>query len=275
MIVGWTASESAIHPGKVDDVALDARFRSLKSNRVTFSGADGATLVGRFFPGRSGATIILSHGYGSDKEQMLPWVNFLHQAGFSIFSYDMRGCGESGGTITFGALEPRDLLSAVDYLDSRSDVDRSRIGALGYSLGGPVTVMAAAADSRIKAVIEDSGYADIRHWFKDGLRAFVSHPTEPFSTLSLRFIEWRLGINADNLRPVTKIALISPRPVLFIQGTADSVVPVSDSTAYFEAARQPKELWQVRGAGHGQAFQMASIAYQKRVISFFRKALLP
>lgn len=268
----WRASEQALHPLVTSYPGL-SHYPALKAQGVTFRGATGTTISGRFFPGRSRATIILSHGYGADQDQMLPWASFLHKAGFSVFTYDMRGYGRSGGSITFGALEQRDLISAVNYLVSRPDVDKGKIGALGFSLGGATTIMAVARDIRIKAVVDDSGYADIRHWFGDSLGEALRHPSEPFSALSLRMIEWRTGIDADALRPDATIALISPRPVFIIQGTADTVLATRNSRENFAAAKQPKELWWVEGANHGQTLQKAGSTYTRRVVTFFQSSL--
>jgi pimeloyl-ACP methyl ester carboxylesterase len=274
-ILGWVASDRVLHPPAASSAGLINPYRTLSSEIVTFHGATGTVLSGRFFPGRVQATIVLSHGYGADQEQMLPWASFLHQAGFSVFTYDMRGSGKSSGSITFGALEQRDLIAAVDYLAARPDVDKGKIATLGFSLGGAVSILAAASDTRIKAVVDDSGYAELDHWFSDSVGDSLRHPTDPFSLLSLKMVEWRIGINADSLRPAARIALISPRPVFIIQGTADQDLSPRNSLENFAAAKQPKELWLVRGAGHGQTLQRAGSTYKQRIVAFFRKALHP
>jgi dipeptidyl aminopeptidase/acylaminoacyl peptidase len=274
-ILSWTASGHVLHPARVSYAALLRQYRRLVSHVVTIHSTTGAIISGRFFPGRTHATIILSHGYGATQEQLLPWASFLHQAGFNVLTYDMRGVGRSSGSITLGALERRDLISVVDYLVSRPDVDKEKIGALGFSLGGATTIMAAAQDIRIKAVVDDSGYADIRHWFKASIVEALRHATDPFSVLSLQMIQWRTGIDADTLRPAARIALISPRPVLIIQGTADETLPPSNSIENYRAARQPKDLWLVPGAGHGQTLQKEGAVYVRRVVAFFRRALHP
>lgn len=92
-ILTWNASDRVLHPPRVSYAGLIRRYRTLASQAVTFHGAGGALISGRFFPGRTRATIILSHGYGATQEQMLPWASFLHQAGFSVLTYDMRGVG--------------------------------------------------------------------------------------------------------------------------------------------------------------------------------------
>jgi pimeloyl-ACP methyl ester carboxylesterase len=270
---GWVASSSVMHPAAPSFTTLRDRYRAVPFQALFFDGAGGTRLTGRFFRGSLRATIVVSHGYAANQDQMLPWVSFLHQAGFSVFTYDMRGCGQSGGAITFGALEQRDLISAVDYLSTRPDVGKDQIAALGFSLGGATTIMAAAADKSIRAVVDDSGYAEIGHWFSTSIVQALLHPTDPYSALSLQFVQWRTGIDAAALRPDAQIALISPRPVLIIQGTADTDLPLRNSAENYAAARQPKTLWWVKGAGHGQTLQVAGPAYVRRVVAFFRRAL--
>jgi dipeptidyl aminopeptidase/acylaminoacyl peptidase len=269
----WKDSDRVLHPSQASFAGLVRRYGALTSEAISLHGAGGARISGHFFPGRTRATVILSHGYGASQEQMLPWANFLHRAGFSVLTYDMRGVGHSSGSITLGELEQRDLISAVDYLVSRPDVDQGKIGALGFSLGGAVSIMAGAQDRRIKAVVDDSGYSELRHWFKSSISEALRHLTDPFSVLSLQMIEWRTGIVADSLRPDAVIARISPRPVLIIQGTADTTLPVSNSRENYRAARQPKELWLVPGIDHGRALQQEGTIYAQRVVSFFRQAL--
>src|ERR1700691_1683382 len=67
---------------------------------LTIHSSTGATLVGRFFRGRYGATIVLSHGYGGDQDEMLPVANTLHAAGFNVVTYNERGRQGSTGTGT-------------------------------------------------------------------------------------------------------------------------------------------------------------------------------
>src|SRR5690242_7285840 len=77
-ILVWRASEQVLHPPTVSYAALMSRYRTLDGVEVSFRSRTQVTIFGRFFPGRTHATIILSHGYGAQQEQMLPWALFLH-----------------------------------------------------------------------------------------------------------------------------------------------------------------------------------------------------
>ncbi|GAC1445570.1 MAG: hypothetical protein NVSMB52_07130 [Chloroflexota bacterium] len=274
VVFAWMASGQNIYPETSTHSWRLSNYRDLRAEYVRFRSTTGAIISGRFFPGRSRAVIVLTHGSNDTQDGMLPWAEFLHRAGFSVFTYDSRGRGLSSGTESFGALEPLDLRSAVGYLTSRRDVDRGRIGVLGVSEGASAAIDAAARDIRIRAVVDDSGFSDVRDTFNLGLWHGFLHPKDPDGPLSFKIIELRTGINLDGIRPVDDIARISPRPILIIQGTADTTVPVSDSQANFAAAKAPKQLWWVKGAAHAQSLFVERSAYQHRVIKFFKHALL-
>jgi fermentation-respiration switch protein FrsA (DUF1100 family) len=272
--VGWYASGKAIHPGQNSYDWSLSDYPNLKPQSVTFPTRDGVTLAGRFFPGTSKTTIVLSHGYGDDQDQMIPWADFLNRAGFSVFTYDMRERGQSGGSaVTLGAKEQTDLVAAVDYLVTRPDVDPNRIGALGVSLGASVTILAAAQDKRIGAVVDDSGFSAATNVISTSFQKFLHVPAFPFAPVTVKIAEWRTGASVNQVRPVDVIGSLAPRPIFIIHGTADDVVPPDNSEQNFGAAKQPKQIWWVPGAGHVEARTLDPSDYQLRVIQFFHQSL--
>lgn len=221
LLLGWRASGGVMPPAEAQiDWSLES-YPELAPEPVAVSSRTGITLAGRFFPGRNGATIILTHGYGGNQDETLPVVATLAAAGFSVFTYDLRGCGQSGGAVTLGALEQDDLRSVIDAVASRPDVDPERLGALGFSMGAAATVLAVAEDPRIKAVVDDSGWADVMHWLRPRLGDLIRHPRTPFTPLSLRLVELRTGIRLRRLRPVDAIGRLAPRLLLIIHGELD------------------------------------------------------
>ena len=74
--------------------------------------------------------------------------------------------------------------------------------------------------------------------------------------------------------PVDYIAKISPRPLLLIHGTLDEIVPYSMSEKLFNAAKEPKRLWTIDGAGHLQCRALAGKQYHDETIGeFFTEAI--
>ncbi|MEP7310643.1 MAG: alpha/beta fold hydrolase [Acidobacteriota bacterium] len=79
----------------------------------------------------------------------------LADAGFTVLRYDKRGIGQSGGRAESAALPDyaEDLRAAVKFLGSRKDVDGKRIAIVGYREGGASSLIAAAKDSHIAALV--------------------------------------------------------------------------------------------------------------------------
>jgi fermentation-respiration switch protein FrsA (DUF1100 family) len=272
--IGWIGSERALHPHYYHYKSALADFPDLHPQPVRFRSSTGITLQGRFFPGTEKTTIILANGYGDTEQQMLPIAEFLHQAGFNVFTYDMRARGQSGGEyVTLGVLEQKDLISTVSYIAARSDVADNRIGVLGISMGGATAILAAAQDARIRAVVDDCGFSDAPSVIAASFEHFIHLPAFPFAPATVWIAEQRAGIDVNLARPMDVVARISPRPILIIHGLADFVVPVENSERNFAAARQPKQLWLVPGAKHGQAHTVAKAEYERRVDEFFKSAL--
>ena len=78
----------------------------------------------------------------------------LSQAGYMVVRYDARGIGRSGGRVESSRIQEYtdDVLSVVEWLRRRDDVDRDRIAVLGYGDAGVIALSAARRTDRIAAV---------------------------------------------------------------------------------------------------------------------------
>jgi fermentation-respiration switch protein FrsA (DUF1100 family) len=270
LLLVWKASSSAIHPAPGEMPWTVADWPGLQPRELSVPSQTGVSLAGRFFPGESGATVVLSHGYGGNQDEMLPVVDALNKAGFGVFTYDLRGSGRSGGEITFGTLERKDLRSVIDHVAKLPEVDPGKIGALGFSMGAATTVLTAAEDPRIKAVVDDSGWSDVRNWLRPKL---ITSPRNRFGSLSLALVEARTETDLDSLKPERVVGKLSPRPILFVHGERDTVVPFADGERNFAAAKEPKEFWRLAEAAHGDTLLRGGAASSERVVAFFRQSL--
>jgi fermentation-respiration switch protein FrsA (DUF1100 family) len=272
--VGWIGSERALHPRYYHYSWSLSSFPELHAESIKIHSSTGITLTGRFFPGPRRALIVLASGYGDTQDQMLPFADFLHRAGFSTLTYNTRARDTSGGEyVTLGVYEQKDMISVVNYAIARKDVDPHRIAVLGISMGGSTAILAAAHDSSIRAVIDDCGFSDAPSVIAASFEHFIHLPAFPFAPITVWIASERAGIDVNGVRPMDLIGRISPRPILIIHGLADYIVPVENSRRNFAAAREPKQLWLVPGAGHGKAHTVAKAEYERRVIQFFNSAL--
>lgn len=122
--------------------------------------ADDVTLRGWFYrPAGPGPfpTIIVSHGFGSLKEQYLDrFAEVFAKNGLASLVYDHRNFGASGGTIR-NEIDPfaqmHDTRHAITFATTHPQVDGQRIGIWGTSYSGGHALMVAAIDRRIKCVV--------------------------------------------------------------------------------------------------------------------------
>ncbi|MCG8639031.1 MAG: alpha/beta fold hydrolase [Desulfobacterales bacterium] len=146
-----------------ENSANDSRQGNDVSVRKVWFDSEGEKVVGNlYFPvhydsNKKYPAVIVSGSWTTVKEQMAGlYAAKLANQGFITLAFDPRNFGESGGKIRFyenPIQKVEDISSAVTYLQSLSEVDNGRIGALGICAGSMYTLMAAAADKRIKSVV--------------------------------------------------------------------------------------------------------------------------
>ncbi len=257
---------------------------------VTFySREDHIRLRGWFIPGvlpdgqlTAQRTLIVVHGTGSNRASplVLSLSSALAHRGFAILAFDLRGMGQSDpAPLSEGYFEQRDVLGAVDFLRSGylpyPELGRPRIIAgWGDSMGAVTMLLAAAHEPAIRAIVSDSGFA--------ALVPLLQNDTQVpgmFIPSVLSAIDILYGINFYAIRPVDVVASIAPRPLFFIQGAADTVVPSSNMNMLAKAAETAPhahvQTWLVKGANHIQSYQVMGTVYVNRVVDFFTRALGP
>jgi hypothetical protein len=236
--------------------------------RVTLTTQDGLRLAAWYVPSRNGAAVIAFPG----RAQPVPHARMLARHGYGVLLLDRRGEGASQGEYNaFGWNGEADLAAAVGYLRGRPDVRPDRIGGLGLSVGGELLLQTAAHTRGLRAVVSEGA----------GVRSLAEHLRTPGLGRVQRWLSnWVVQTGAlavlsntappDDLTDLT--ARIAPRPVLLIEATpgagGEQLNPV-----YFDAAGEPKTLWQVSEGGHTGALAARPAEYERRVIGFFDRSL--
>ena len=114
---------------------------------------------------------------------------------------------------TPAGVECLNAIRSIDYLETRPEVDKTRIGASGISGGGAATFWIAAADERIKAAVPVSGMADLGYYVsEDGVNGHC---------------DCMFAYNPFRWNWTTIAALVCPRPLLFANSDDDKIFPMS------------------------------------------------
>lgn len=248
----------------------------LPAELVYFQATDGLRLSGWKIPSDAARPwIILCHGLGTNRADVLDEAAALFRARFNVLLFDFRGHGGSHGrTTSFGWLEQRDLEGALAFLGAQPDVAPRPYGVFGLSMGGAVAVMVAARDERIGALAVNSIYADLERAIAARLKREHRLPRVPFAFFVDTAYWLRFGVWPGRISPRRAIGCISPRPVLLIHGRDDPKIPSTESELVFAAAGDPKELWVVPGAVHLDGLRLAPAVYHQKLVEFFETHLM-
>jgi len=146
---------------------------------------------------------------------------------------------------TPAGVELWNAMRALDYLETRTEVDAARIGLTGRSGGGATSWWVAAADERVKAVVPVAGIAD--------LHAHLIEAPAP------RLADGVIAGHCDCMYPVNTFrwdfaqvaALIAPRPLLLGNSDKDDIFPVEGYRRLADKARKVYDLY-----GAGDKFQL-------------------
>jgi uncharacterized protein len=224
--------------------------------------------------------VIVLHGFGSNKNAANVQIpcKMLNDWGYAAMRFDMRSCGDSEGE--FGHIlcldQVEDTLNALGFLQQHPNIDPSRIGVLGSSFGAAVALYAGSIDERFGCVISSGGWGDGERKFRgqhpgeaawrkftdmleEGRRYKAEHgrsmmvdrydivpvPDRMRHHILEKSVEQFPVDTAQSMydfKAEEVIHRLSPRPLLLLHSSVDSVTPTEQSIRLFERANKPKDL---------------------------------
>ncbi|WP_175414871.1 alpha/beta hydrolase [Nibricoccus aquaticus] len=244
-----------------------------QAESVTFPSLDGLSLSGWWLPSPdSKTTVILLHGHGSNRRQMIARAKLLHRHGYSVLLYDARGHGESAGDlVSFGFHESNDLLGAMDFARSKGS---NKFGLIGASQGGATIALTGDRLKDVNWVVLESVYSDLRTAVDRRCRYHAHLPGWLLGCLMIPFAESKVGASINQISPRAMVEKISA-PVFVLSGNRDRHTLTEDTQSLFGAVHSPKTLWLVEGAGHVDLYGFAKERYEERLLAFIASARTP
>lgn len=251
-----------------------------------------------------------------DAKLYQPYHDALLAAGIAVLVFDYRGFGDSDGDATY--LDPmhqvEDWRNAVTYLETRPEIDPTRIGAFGSGgTGGGNAVMAAGLDDRIKATVSQVPVADGRDWLhrmrreyewleflerirQDRLRRVTTGeselvgprdgimvPTPERRTTTIKSdVDQRVPAQVQlasaeaifAYRPIDVVARIAPRALMLICVENDATTPEDHAFALYEQAGGPKRLVVQTGTTHYAAYAQYRDVVNPLIVEWFQRHLV-
>ena len=218
---------------------LAAPSESRAAQRVTFRTDDGVVIAGTWYEpaSRSGPAVILVPMLHRSRHDFDALASQLASAGIGALTFDLRGHGESQGTIGTDLGEMvADVQGARRFLAGRGDVT-GRVGLAGASLGANLAAIAAAGDPTISSL------------------ALLS------PTLDYRGVRVEAAMKKYGARPVLMVA-------------SDEDGYASRSVRDLAKGQRGREVLSLTGAGHGTVMLERVPSLMGSLVDWFRRTLL-
>jgi uncharacterized protein len=239
-----------------DSKPLDAQIKptSFSTNEVrvddvSFTGP-GDTFLNAYLLTPSGSkgrhpAVIYAHGAGGDRQELLGEALQMAGKGTVTLTLDMiystdrakalpEGMEGARANSNLEAEAVKEVRRAVDFLQSRDDVDGDEIGYVGWSLGARMGAVTSGVEDRIKAF---------------DLIAGGAAPVSEYVKLAPTDLQDELETLLEKTDPIHFVGLATPSELLFQDGREDEVVPETALKALAQAGSEPKDVrWY--DAGH-------------------------
>lgn len=214
----------------------------MKVERVSFASLGQAIAAVLHLPvpdTKNQPCVIASHGLFSskDSEKYIALGDRFARRGMAFLRFDFRGCGESGGRISESTVSDRmeDLNMAMGFVRSHPRIG-PRIGLLGSSLGGFISLIMAVGEEDIRAVVTWATPFSL-----NGLEE--KRGEGEMAVLGEKFFQ---DIKTHDLTSILGKVI----NCLVIHGDRDELVPVDHARMIYERLNEPKKMEIIEGGDH-------------------------
>ncbi|WP_058300910.1 alpha/beta hydrolase [Gorillibacterium timonense] len=240
---------------------------------VEFPSANGKTRVdGWYIPGASRNTVILSHGYGGNREE--PWIplyqiaKVLHNNRFNVLMFDYSFVRPEH-YVTGGIQESSELRGAISLVKELGD---EQIYIWGFSMGAGTALQTALVDSHdINGMILDSTFImDSDAVYQNVKQKLNRLPRFPsvfmLNLLSPIYTGYSIKQVPINQVKSTKYQM----PLFLVHGEQDKVAPIASVVSFYEEQKDypGTELWMIPDGQHEFIYKYHQEEYMKRAIKF-------
>jgi uncharacterized protein len=232
-----------------ESVPADAKppYYVVGAKEVWVESPDGNKIHGLHWPAPEGRpTILFFHG---NAQTVFEWALIreeLEPTECGLFLIDYPGYGKSTGSPSEASLYAAGQ-ACYDWLTQTAGVPAQQVIIFGKSLGGGVSTRVAADNPARGLVLEST---------------FTSIPSVAGRLLPM--LPTNAAFKSERYESAKRIDRID-MPVLVIHGISDDLIPFSEGKALFEAAREPKEFYEVPGAGHNDVSMRGGREYIRRL----------
>lgn len=236
------------YPYREELKAIITKAKQIAFQTVTVRSDDGLNLTGRFFDEGSDTTVVLVHGFQSTAyNNFSSLLIYFLSLKLNVLMIDQRAHGSSKGRFTTGgAKEQYDVLNWISWLDENTSSEH--IFLYGISMGA--TTLGHVSDKitnrKVKGLIMESGFTSFYNQFSFCANfTFTKQAALNYNVLCAKKL-----LKADIKKSTTQSLSNTSIPVLFLHGSADCQVPLSNTQENYHACTSEKTMLIVEGAGH-------------------------
>ncbi len=189
--------------------------------------------------------VVMAVGLDSTKEETEAYERPFLERGMAILVFEGPGQGEAQYDFSIRGDYEVPVKAVIDYIETRSDLDTSRIGMWGVSLGGYYAPRATAFEKRIKACIALGGPFEF------------SKAWDTLPQVTREAIRGRTHAKSDEeaYERIRKLSLVGIAqsitvPIYIVNGRLDRLVPAADAERLAREVKGPAELMIVEDGNH-------------------------
>lgn len=217
--------------------------------------------------------VLLLHGNGESRQQMLPVIQILADAHFTVLAISLRAHGDSTGEINdIGWSARHDVLAAVAFL--QRECPRQSVFVVGRSLGAAAAIFAAQElGGKAAGYFLEQPYKDLQSAVWNRLQNNLPPVLDWAAYLGLRL--WSpvfLPVDPNRISPLEQIAKIPDDvPVLIVTGSADQHARLSDARELFGQIERHAQLIVFDGATHEPLVRYDPQRYESTLLPFLER----
>lgn len=235
-----------------------------------FSLPNGGQRPGWFFPGLRGApTIVLCHGYGSSRGELLTLATSLQDRQYNVYLFDFVGNAEGGaGHTTLGITEAQELQAALNEVAKRDDVDTRSFGLWGANLGAYAAMAVAEHDPRVKVVAVEGVYETPDDFLRIQVKKSGFSRIPLVERLTVQVFQWETPLDKEIIKISTGLGTMAADSKLFLEANDDPLLALSTREIYLRAP-EPKQQAELSNGNYAAMSDDAKRIYENRLLGFF------
>ena len=259
------------HPETALEALTPTNFL-LAYSELRWKAPSGREISGWWMPGIRGApAVILCHGYGSNRSEVLGVASTLRENGYNTLAFDFPAHGFVKGSSSLGLYERHEVLSAIQYVRSRMNVHPERMGLWGVSMGAYAALWAAAHSDIVTAVAVDSAYRSVRDMVRIQTAELLHFDTQIVSFFT------HLGFSLYFAIPPWEDTAIPLQPlegktVLYIVGMGSPRLGTLTRSMY-ASAPPIKDILIFSHSANTSMYGTEKFAYEDQMLNFFKRSL--